>query len=255
MGVAGAVAGAGRGLVAIAYPSVVRLAETANTLLRLVTPENIRDLRLDEWDRLIEISEEQRIGLLWAPRVKVLRALLAVEDATARARVIDESVDEIVADSAESLARVTDKPVMELAEFAAAAVRAHQAGHPQAAQVLATNVLDSGLLLFADGPKAVLRTAREWRPLSEEEWVSLRVYRSRLAAAGIPEAYRDYKRGRADGAFSRNGTAHVVNGALYTPANSARAISLAVTWLRLVQETSRFGVAWHGGVHGDEEPA
>jgi hypothetical protein len=227
-------------------PVFVGLTETANSLLRLVTPENVRDLGAEEWARLVAISAEQRMGLLWAPRAQVLQALLAAEDVAARGRVVEDAVDVIVADCAASLALVTDPQVAELAAFARSAIRAHQAGHVEAAQALATNVLDSGLSQFGEDPKVVLRTAREWGSLDDEDWVSLRVYRTRLAAAGIPTAYRGVKSGSGDGRYSRHGTTHLVSRALYTPGNSARAISLAVTWLRLVQETARHGVGWHG---------
>ena len=46
--------------------------------------------------RLPAISEEQRLGLLWAPRVEVLRDLLAADDADARGRVVEARADDIV---------------------------------------------------------------------------------------------------------------------------------------------------------------
>jgi hypothetical protein len=218
----------------------------ARLLLGWLTPANIRNLDVADWERLVEISAEQRVGLLWSPGEAVLVALLGAENEVARERVINERAAEIVADCAVSLDTVTDEPVGELAGFGLAAVRAFEAGHVEAAQALATNVLDTGIRLNGGEPSMVQRVVRAWLPLSEEETVTLREFRSRLAAAAIPAAYLGYKPGSGDPRFSRNGTAHVVNGALYTPGNAARAISLASTWLRLVQETSWQGISWHG---------
>jgi putative ubiquitin-RnfH superfamily antitoxin RatB of RatAB toxin-antitoxin module len=223
-----------------------RVAVRASDALRLVTPTNLVDLSVEEWLRLVDVAVEQRMGVAWVPRVEVLRALLDAPDEVRRTRVVEASADGIVADCAAALRDVDGERFVDLAGFGLRAVAAFEAGHPEAAQALAANVLDSALHLFAEGPRVVLRTVRGWDAVEEQQVLSLRFLRLQLAVAGIPMAYQHYKAGSGDAGFSRNGTAHAVNEALYTRANAARALSLAVTWLRLVQAMHMEGLAWNG---------
>ncbi|WP_231558259.1 hypothetical protein, partial [Modestobacter caceresii] len=194
-------------------------------------------LDVEGWTRLVEISEEQRVGLVWVPREDVLRLLLAADTADDRARVLTEHVATILDDCVASLTETTHEDLTELVEFAREAVDTHRVGRTRAAQALATNVLDTGLEQHHVGGVKALRAEIKRLPDFDEDTVSLLEMRLRMVTAGIPPAYNGYDYRKRSPRFSRTGTAHAVNAALYTPGNSLLAISLATVWLRWLHET------------------
>jgi hypothetical protein len=200
-------------------------------------PENLRDLKFAEWQRLIEISEEQRIGIVWVLRQEVLHSLLDADSEEARGRVLQEESAVILDGCRQSLQATTYEDLADLVRFAEEAIATHRAGHSASAQALATNVLDTALEQHHVGGVSAMH--REWKRLRAQDADSstLLETRLRLATAGIPHSYRDYKYEKRDPRYSRNGTAHAVNTALYTPDNSVRAITLATAWLRWLHET------------------
>jgi hypothetical protein len=200
-------------------------------------PANLRELPLDDWERLLDISEEQRIGIVWLPRQEVLKALLDAHDELARTAVLNEHTEAILDDCIASLALTTDARVAELTDFARKAIQSHRDGHTAASQALATNVLDTALSQhLEDGVKGMQRAGKR---LAKEDVRSgtLLEMRLRLGLAGIPQSYRDYAYESRDPRYSRNGTAHAANTALYNTTNSLRAITLATCWLRWLHET------------------
>jgi hypothetical protein len=212
------------------------LARMSEWFARIVPP-NLRGLKIAEWERLFDISEEQRIGVLWLPRADVLRQLLDAATVDDRAMILQMRSDDILADCVESLHETTHVALAELVDFAQDAIETHLAGYTSASQALATNVLDTALEQHhVSGVKGMLAACKRLEA-KDEETTTLLEMRLRLATAGIPRSYRDYKYHQRDPRYSRNGTAHAVNGALYTPCNSLRAITLATSWLRWLQET------------------
>ncbi len=205
--------------------------------LRRLIPANLRDLEVDEWARLVEISEEQRVGVAWVPRVEVLRLLLAAGSAEARAQVLRGHAETILDDCVASLDETTHGALLELVEFAVEASETHRAGRTRAAQALATNVLDTGLEQYHEDGVKGFRAACKRLPDLDEDGASLLEVRLRMVTAGIPSAYNGYDYEKRNTRFSRTGTAHAVNAALYTPDNSLRAITLATVWLRWLHET------------------
>lgn len=210
-----------------------RLVESVQRLI----PANLRDLDVDEWARLVEISEEQRVGVAWVPRVDVLRLLLSADSTEGRAQVLREHAEVILDDCVASLTETTHEALNELVEFAMEAIETHRAGRTRAAQALATNVLDTGLEQYHEDGVKGFRAACKRLPDLDEDGASLLEVRMRMVTAGIPSAYNGYVYKNRDPRFSRTGTAHAVNAALYTPDNSIRAITLATVWLRWLHET------------------
>jgi hypothetical protein len=212
------------------------LARVADWLKRLI-PENLLNLKAAEWERLIEISEEQRIGIVWIPREATLRLLLDADTEEERSKVLRSQAATILDDCSESLQQTTHEAIIELVTFAHQAISSHREGHTAAAQALATNVLDTALEQHhVSGVKGMLAACKQLQAQGEDGPTVLEM-RLRLATAGIPHSYRTYKYEGRDPRYSRNGTAHAVNSALYTPDNSLRAITLATAWLRWLHET------------------
>jgi predicted metal-dependent HD superfamily phosphohydrolase len=220
-------------------PELRRSLAAAADWLKALVPENLQGFKFGDWERLIEVSEEQRLGIVWVPRGDVLRALLDAESEQDRNRVLAAWSADVLEDCQRSLALTTHPDLEELVVFAVQAVEAHRAGLTAAAQALATNVLDTALEQHhVRGVKGMLAACKRLHEKdADEDSVTLLQMRLRLATAGIPHAYRTYDYEKRDGRYSRNGTAHAVNMALYTPENSVRAITLATSWLRWLHET------------------
>lgn len=212
------------------------LDQLAESLRRLI-PGNLRDLEVDDWARLVDISEEQRVAVAWVPRVQVLRLLLAAGSDDERAQVLRDHAETVLDDCVASLAETTHETLVELVEFAVEAIETHRVGRTRAAQALATNVLDTGLEQYHEDGVKGFRAACKRLPDLDEDGASLLEVRLRMVTAGIPSAYNGYDYGKRNPRFSRTGTAHAVNAALYTPDNSLRAITLATVWLRWLHET------------------
>ena len=201
-----------------------------------VVPSNLHEFAAAEWDGLIAIAEEQRIGLAWVPNHEVLQAMLSVDSEAERNAIIDERAEEILTASRTSLHACTDSRLADLADLAASAIATHEDGHHQGAQALATNVLDTAIEQhYSSGVKGMRREANNLK--SQGDAITMLEFRLRLATAGLVPAYRDYKYSKRDHRYSRHGTAHAANHALYTPGNSVRAITLAASFLRWLHET------------------
>lgn len=212
------------------------LDRLVESLKRLI-PANLRDLEIDEWAHLVEISEEQRMGVAWVPRTQVLRLLLDAGSVDERAQVLRDHAEAILDDCVASLSETNHSALVELVDFAVEAIETHRAGRTRAAQALATNVLDTALEQYHEDGVKGFRAACKRLPGLDEDRASLLEVRLRMVTAGIPSAYNGYDYDKRNPRFSRTGTAHAVNAALYTPDNSLRAITLATVWLRWLHET------------------
>ncbi|MFC5066375.1 hypothetical protein, partial [Actinomycetospora atypica] len=136
--------------------------------------------------------------------------------------------------------RIEECDVPELAHLVSLALRAadaFDAGHTEAAQALATAVLDTAVTqYFSDTPTsrriaASLAEIKKMAGSSSANEVYWRWLRA-LTMAGIPPAWHSYEYGSDDPLFNRNGTIHAADLTIYSPANAARALSLATTLLR-----------------------
>lgn len=213
---------------------IARVARSISGTFERFTPPNFRGLSVDDMFRLPAISEEQRLGLLWAPRVEVLRDLLAADDADARGRVVEARADYVVRDF---------RPVAEDAGMAGhddlvalllEAIDAYEAGHPRAAQALATSVIDTAAMKEFPGAKGkgstnAIRRQAGTRGPNDQFWQFI----DAVAVAGIPLIYEgsyEYRSGVS--LYHRKGTAHCADLTVFSVPNAARAISLTACLLR-----------------------
>ena len=217
--------------------------------VRAQIPENVADLRSHEWLLLMEIGAEQRLGVAWIPRAATIRMLLDADNPSSREDVIVAESDSILSDCFDSLEATTSDFLSELVGFAKEAIATYRADHTHAAQALATNVLDTAMEQhFENGVRGVLRSLKKMNRTDQQK-MRLIELRLMLATAGVLPAYQDYRYDRRHPMYSRNGSAHAVNTALYVPANAIRAITLATSVLRWMHETHDAN-----GQEGEQDP-
>ena len=118
-----------------------RLAAVGDSVL----PPNLRGIRASRWRRLIEICQEDGISVVWAPRHDIVTGLLDQDSAKARQAYLAEHQDEVLDDVADSLDAVSHPELADWASLLHRGVEAQRAGHWEAAQALAANVLDSAM--------------------------------------------------------------------------------------------------------------
>ena len=209
--------------------------------LRRLIPDNLRGLSVHELRRVAEISAAERWALAWAPRAEIVQAVLAADSAETRQEVLVQRMPEVL-DDCEGVLRTVKVPALaELSDFALQAVGACQAGHEGAAQALATNVLDTAidkhlgtvLQLTASG---ATRKAKEAFGRQLDDETTLLLWRRIVSCSGIPPSYDSYVYEERAAWYSRHGTAHCVNGNLYSAANALRSILLVTSLLRWMSE-------------------
>lgn len=108
-------------------------------------PENLQALRTAEWAKLFDISEEDGVCLIWAPRTEHIEGLLALPGRTERQQYLVEHRSEIVDDVLVSLDAVDHPELLDLVELARDAADAVRGGHYRPAQALLGNVLDTAM--------------------------------------------------------------------------------------------------------------
>jgi hypothetical protein len=207
------------------------LRRSAEPILRMV-PDNLRPLSVEQWNEALAVSSNSRIGLAWSPRTEIVAELLKATDGLSRDRVLLEHSSDIMADCRQSLLAISHPSLDALPSFAVKAIDAYLTGHHEAAQALATNVLDTALEQKSGGVKAALKSLKA--PLSNDD--SIRRFRLLAAGAGVHPSYYQYKYEGRDPQYSRNGTAHAVNTELYRDVNAIKAVMLTSSWLRLLDE-------------------
>ncbi|WP_433782168.1 hypothetical protein ACQPX6_19920 [Actinomycetospora sp. CA-101289] len=163
-------------------------------------PENVRDLDPDELERLHEVAEEQRIGVMWAPDAAVMTQLMTATTADERAEVICSNAEVIVESCRMRLAEIDVPELADLVQLAFEAARAFTGGQPAAAQALATNVVDTAVTqYFGDGPRRVRASIGEIKKMAARSEKDEEYWRWILAVtmAGIPPLWHEYDYGSA----------------------------------------------------------
>lgn len=215
-------------------------ARLAEALLRLV-PENLRKLSVEEWRQVADLCVNEQLALAWVPRAEIVEALLRAETPEAREALIVARTAEILSDCEDVLRSIEVPNLVELSGFAIQSIEACRAGHVQAAQALATNVLDTVMSQHLDAVVKLTATkaakrAKELFGHEVDDEATLREWRLIVVGAGIPSSYKPYDYAKRDRRYSRNGTSHCVNGNQYRRVNALRAILFATSLLKWLAE-------------------
>lgn len=212
----------------IEVPGLERIRDLAR--LSFAFPDNVDAIDFEKWPQLVKVSADSRIGVAWAPRVEILEELLTATTPVDRDRVLLDRQQHVLADCQDALERADHPSVIELAGFTTEAIAA-MASFPAAAQALATNALETALnVRERNFPRR-----HEWfdetfsQPVDDEQTIG--VLRLIVSGCGIPPSYKNYELSERETEYSRNGTVHCANTALYSRLNALKAITLATSWL------------------------
>ena len=205
-------------------------------------PENWLDVDVDADDAQDAIHSvlDDGIPLGWVPSGRAVQLLLDASDARARRRVISNNYRGILADCERVCATLPAPRALFLADKIRRSIAALRGGHGEAAQALATNVLDTLVEQHSRGALGVgsgaLTNPSYQVNLSRKGW--------RLALSLRPLATvmsGKYGLDHREPGFRRNATTHAVTRHQYNRINSVIAIMLATSVLAcFVRDTSAF---------------
>lgn len=210
------------------------IAGVATTVQR-VYPENWHGVTGLRFETLECILLDEGIPLVGVPRHSTVQAILDTPDATARRAVIARRWRSILTDCETALGSFERQDLREQVTFALKAIMALRGGHPEAAQALAANLLDTLLRVHFT---ADFKTITNNKPNGER--LELYDYTVRVACAVAPvwAAYRQFWTSNGDPVprtFARHASAHAVSRTQYNRTNAVFGIMLVTSLLWLCE--------------------
>jgi hypothetical protein len=190
----------------------------------------------NDWPRLSAITAVvgHGIPIAWVPRGDIVTALIEAGRAEACQAILAAREADIITDCDRCLDSIDDPALDELLDMTRKAVRAFRSTHTEAAQALATTILDTTLRRVFAGERfryerirADLESAWDRAPVEE--------LRSTLVLYAIPAALAEFSPNRGDpvpGRFNRHASAHAAGTVQYTRANALLAIMTVTSLLR-----------------------
>jgi hypothetical protein len=208
----------------------IKAAAAIREQLREALPDNWRDLNGDEFRGVLELCEEGKVTVVWAPRAEIVKELATAGSQPEREKVLVARREEILADvriAIDAAARSAVSGHQEAKDQALEAVGAAEAGFDRAAQTLFASALGhilEGSLGFERPGKAFKEF--KGRDLDEALMVELRLISLQL---GTVNALTDTD--ESPEGFNRHGTQHGSPGYLTEPAMLGAAL-LVAGWIR-----------------------
>lgn len=209
---------------------------------RAVTPPNLVGISYD-LDDLIAVLVEG-VAMYGVPRPSIAAEFITVPNPQARRHLLYARREPILDDCSAVADGLTDPDVRESGAFLSAAIAAVRAGHWEAGQALAANLLDTALSLHLDEPARNL-FVHQWKnrklnqPRVVDDLVDGLSYRHAVVAIPIWTSYVSYvpTSGKpVPKRFSRHGSAHTVSRPQYNKRNAIQAIMLAASLLFWIDE-------------------
>ncbi|MCM3780653.1 hypothetical protein [Microbacterium hydrocarbonoxydans] len=205
-------------------------------------PSNWRgvDAEPDELEVDVRAILEEGIPLAWVPSARVIELLLAAPDASSRRRVISNNHKGILTSCERLASRLPHKRALLYGDMIRKAIHALRDGHVEAAQALATNVLDTLLSHHSrdalDAPLGVVTNVASYKKFRKQSWrLTLAVHPATTIMSG-----RYTLDDRPDG-YRRNATAHAITRHQYNRINAVLAIMNATSVLTcFVRDTPAF---------------
>ncbi|PKI91152.1 hypothetical protein CW368_07790 [Actinomycetales bacterium SN12] len=194
----------------------------------------------DDLEDEVRVILEEGIPLAWVPSARVIELLLAAPDASSRRRVISNNHKGILTGCERLVSRLPQKRALLYGDMIRKAVNALRDEHVEAAQSLATNVLDTLLTQHSkdalDVPIGVVTNAASYKKFRKQSWrLTLAVHPATTVMSGRygvddrPSGYR------------RNATAHAITRHQYNRINAVLAVMNATSVLTcFVRDTPAF---------------
>ncbi len=170
------------------------------------------------------------------PRTAIAKALMRAESPQKRREILGRRSEAISADCRAQVSRCTTDRIEPLKRFALLALDALDAGHNEAAQALAANLLDTMLNTHMPVqrrrlvPGRKVTTSEHYRGLAVREW---------LAFGPIWNAHQNYRPGDGDPiprTFNRHATVHGVSTSQFSKRNAIQGLMLVCSILRYADD-------------------
>ena len=212
------------------------LKNLAKLEFKLPYPPNldgIEDLKLAEIEQVILV---EGIPLHGVPRTAIAKALIRAESPGKRREILGRRWKAISADCRAHISGCTTAQIEPLTRFAVLALDALDAGHNEAAQALAANLLDTMLNTHMPVqrkrlvPGKKVTTSEHYRELAVREW---------LAFGPIWRAHQSYWPGNGDPiprTFNRHATVHGVSTSQFSKRNAIQGLMLLSSILRYADD-------------------
>jgi len=199
---------------------------TGEALISLIPP-NVQALR-SQWPHMTSLASSEQLCLVWAPRAEIVEEILAAPDRETREQVLIVNSRHIVADCRAAVVIVAPE-LQDVIKLLQRSYDAYDDGHPEAAQALATCVLDSMLeQVLAAGTGKILGVIKYELRDTETKQMTAMVLRDTLAACQSALKAKGSWEQEPDG-YVRNASIHAASTAGYTQVNAIKAILLATS--------------------------
>lgn len=204
--------------------------EQVSRALDVVLPPNWRGVRgLDQIDTL---ALDEGLALAWVPPPDVLNALIAAPSKQERRRILGRRWKRIVAACREAIETTSEDDVIEYRGFALKVIDMLVDGHPEGAQALAANLLDTMLRETLDK-----QSARQVTDQSERFSIDDLPLRAAMVFGGIWGSHIEFRSSRGDAiprGFSRHGSVHAVSRIQYSRINALIALMHVTAYIMLL---------------------
>lgn len=204
--------------------------EQVHRALDLVVPPNWRGVR--RLDQIETLALDEGLALAWVPPADVLNALIAARSQQERRRILGRRWKRIVAACRESLETTSTADVIQYRLFSLKVIDMLVDGHPEGAQALAANLLDTMLLETLD-KTSVRQVTDQRKRLSIDDLP----WRAAMVFGGIWGSHTEFWRSRGDAiprGFSRHGSVHAVSRIQYSRINALIALMHVTSYIMLL---------------------
>jgi hypothetical protein len=165
---------------------------------------------------------DEGLALGWVPPADILNALLTASSKQERRRILGARWKRVVAACRESIESASEADFAQYRGFALNVIKMLEDGHPEGAQALAANLLDTMLRETLDGPSRKEVTDQRNR-LSIDDLPM----RAAMVFGGIWGSHTEFWQSRGDSIpreFTRHGSAHAVSRMQYSRINAVIAL-------------------------------
>jgi len=219
-------------------------AKLAEAMRAHVLPENLKDVGGVTIDRVLSIAEIDGIALYGVPNAQISVRILNSQTTEARRRILGDEMTRIASDCATALSGVEDSRTASLAQMLILATRAAAAGHTEAAQALATNVLDASVSELLEVELHPLARAQRDR-IGSRRLDELRL-REALVVLPLAHAHAHFYRAKGDPVpreYSRHATVHTARSIQYSRRNTSQVLLLATSVILFVDQASHVTIS------------
>lgn len=204
--------------------------EQVSRALDLVVPPNWLGVR--GLDQIETLALDEGLALAWVPPSDILNALIAAPSKQARRRILGRRWKRVVAACREAIETASSDEVVQYRGFARNVIDMLVDRHPEGAQALAANLLDTMLRETLDN-SSVRQVTDQRERLSMDDLP----LRAAMVFGGIWGSHTEFWRSRGDAiprGFSRHGSVHAVSRVQYSRINALIALMHVTSYIMLL---------------------